>query len=71
MSMRLGVEESSGPSIARAANGCRASLVIRPTRGSLPAVVLRPTEAEPVSRKWCPRGRVSKSSLIATLRPPH
>ena len=67
--MRLGVGESSGPSISRAVNGCRVSLVIRPTRGSLPAIVPRPAETEPVSRKWCPRGRVSTSSLIATLTP--
>ena len=69
MSMRFGAGESGGPSIARAVNGCRASLVIRPTRGSLPAVVPRPTGAEPVSRKWCPRGRVSMSSLTAALTP--
>ena len=65
--MRSGVEESSGPAISRLVNGCRVILVARPTRGSLPAIVPRPTEAEPVRRKWCPWGRVSTSVLIATL----
>lgn len=65
--MRLGVSESDGPCVSRPVNGCRASRVARPARGSVPAIVPRPTEAEPVSRKWCPGGSLSTISLTATL----